>query len=87
MAASPMERSAQHLAPEARFNPVIRVGTPTMPGTHSRVSLHCDPSVGVVSVPGWASPSERLARDAAITQVTLENIRVTASFIGLEPEV
>jgi len=58
-----------------------------MPGTHSRVSLHCDPSVGVVSVPGWASPSERLARDAAITQVTLENIRVTASFIGLEPEV
>ena len=58
-----------------------------MPGTHSRVSLCCDQSVGVVSVPGWTSPSERLARDAAVTQVTLENIRAAASFIGLEPEV
>ncbi len=85
--AYPMERSAKHLAPEARFNPVIQVGAPTTPGTHSPVTLRCDQSVGVVSLPDWTSPSERLARDAAITQVTLENIRVTASFIGLEPEV
>ena len=85
--AYPMERSAQHRALEARFNPVIRVGAPTMPGTQSPVTLRCDQSVGVVSVPDWTSPSDRLARDAAITQVTLESIRVTASFIGLEPEV